>query len=100
MAKRKKEKVSLTGAYKVGKFNEGKQSVLGFNEALETIAESCETCGCSTCYGYHTSISATTGELIAFYFTGAEGGPYTMVIEPYATAVANTKALKEARSES
>ena len=57
----------------------------------------CTCGGQDCCLGYETIISATTGELLVRYYTGAEGGPYTEVIEPYDTGLANVKALYNAR---
>lgn len=87
------------------KFAKGYVSVKGkrgkLNENVETLqdalalAADCGPCGCDPCYGLSTHVNATTGEIMATYITGT--GPYTLVIEPYQTALANAKILKAAR---
>lgn len=73
------------------------KSIKTLEEALEVQAD-CSCGGQNCCIGYETIISATTGELLIRYYTGAEGGPYTQVIEPYDTGIANVKALYKART--
>ena len=94
--KKKKEQVFLSSAYSLDKRG-NKESISGFAEAFEKIAESCAPFGGSSCYGYLTIPNAETGELMGLYVIGTEGA-YTIVVEPYDEAVINTKALKEARS--
>lgn len=67
-------------------------------EAVMAEQAKCHACGCDTCLGYETIICATTGELLIRYYTGALGGPYTQVIEPFDTGLANVKALYRART--
>ncbi|MCO6499669.1 MAG: hypothetical protein J5I47_04720 [Vicingus serpentipes] len=57
----------------------------------------CNACGCDDCKGYETIIIASTGELAVRYYTGAQGGPYTEVIEPFDVGIANIQALYDAR---
>lgn len=74
-----------------------RENVEDLGEALRIKAD-CGPCGCDDCLGLWTQISATTGELVGMYVIGDLGGPYTVVIEDYDTALANTKALKAART--
>lgn len=71
-----------------------RENVDDLQDALAQAAH-CGPCGCDPCYGLTTQINATTGEIMASYITGT--GPYTLVIEPYETALANAKVLKAAR---
>ena len=66
------------------------------DDALAEQAK-CDACGCDNCLCYETICSATTGELLVRYYTGGAGGPYTEVIEPFETGLANIQALYDAR---
>lgn len=71
--------------------------ITDWNQAQAKIAEDLPG-GHDVELGVETIISATTGEVLGRYYTGALGGPYTQVIEPLATAITNAKALLAARS--
>ena len=71
----------------------GKDSIESFPAALKELAK-CDACGCDDCLGYETIISATTGELLIRYYTGAEGGPYTENIYPFDDATNGIDAVK------
>jgi hypothetical protein len=74
----------------------GSDNIASLQDALTEQAK-CDPCGCNDCICYETICNATTGELLIRYYTGDEGGPYTEVVEPFETGLANVKALYDAR---
>lgn len=80
-----------------GDYSRSQQRIETLSDAL-AVQSDCGACGCNECYGLWTNINATNGELMGMYITGTD--PYTLVIEPYATALANVKALKAVRDAS
>lgn len=75
----------------------GSDNVSSFHDAMKYIAKDSPG-GHDVSLGVETIICATTGEILGRYYTGVVGGPYTQVIEPLETAIANAKALLLARS--
>lgn len=74
----------------------GSDNIASFEDAHSEQAK-CDPCGCDSCLCYDTVCSATTGEILVRYYTGALGGPYTRVVEPLAAGLINLQALYDAR---
>jgi hypothetical protein len=73
-----------------------RENVADLGEALNIKAD-CGPCGCDDCYGHWTQINAETGDLMAMWIDGPQGGPYVLNIDDYDTAIVTLKALKAAR---
>jgi hypothetical protein len=74
----------------------GSDNIPTLGKALEELAK-CDPCGCNSQKCYITNCNATHGENVVLYVTGDAGGPYTLVIEDYDTAMDNIQVLYDAR---